>query len=147
MVGTRVVVREIPEMARKVLTPQRIVAYPREQKREALRSGLYRIFVIDEDANKSTEVLPAVFRGESLGIHETSTAHGTVSFDLYVHSAPGERHVEVIGRGGNRLVDALGGCGPIPNDPWSSGTVAGTRHDPALCAIDGAPGTSRGPVT
>lgn len=140
MVGTRVVVREIPEMARKVLTPQRIVAYLREQKREALRAGLYRIFVIDEDANKSTEVLPAVFRGEALGVQETSTPHGTVTFDLYVHPAPGERHVEVIGRGGNRLLDDLATIDTFRNDVWSSGQVEGTITYPHLEPTTGRSG-------
>src|SRR5256712_2894455 len=140
MVGTRVVVREIPEMARKVLPPQRIVAYLREQKREALRSGLYRIFVIDEDANKSTEVLPAIFRGEALGVQETSTAHGTVTFDLYVHAASGERHVEVIGRGGNRLLDDLATIDTFRNDVWSSGQVEGTITYPHLEPTTGRSG-------
>ena len=105
--GTRVTVRDVTETARKVLTPQKMAAYLREQKREALRAGLYRLFVVDEEQKEQTEVLPAVFRGEPLGIHEARTPHGTVTFDLYAHATPGERRVEVIGRGGNRLLEDL----------------------------------------
>ncbi|HEX9268580.1 MAG TPA: ATP-binding protein [Candidatus Limnocylindria bacterium] len=140
MPGTRVVVRDIPEMARKVLTPQRIVAYLREQKREALRSGLYRIFVIDEDAATQTEVLPAVFRGEPLGVHEISTPHGTVTFDLYVHPAPGDRRVEIIGRGGNRLLDDLATIEAFRNDVWASTQVEGTIAYAHLEATTGRAG-------
>jgi hypothetical protein len=140
MPGTRVVVREIPEMARKVLTPQRIAAYLREQKRQALRSGLYRIFVIDEDAATQTEVLPAVFRGEPLGVHEIPTPHGTVTFDLYVHPTAGERHVEIIGRGGNRLLDDLATVDTFRNDVWSSGQVEGTITYAHLEATTGRAG-------
>jgi uncharacterized protein (DUF433 family) len=138
--GTRVAVREIAETARKVLTPQRIVAYLREQKREALRAGLYRIFVIDEDGKQQHEVLPAVFRGEPLGVHEVATPQGTVTFDLYVHSTAGERRVEVIGRGGNRLLDDLASIDTFRNEVWSSGQVEGTITYPHLEPTTGRTG-------
>ncbi len=138
--GTRVAVRDVPETARKVLTPQRIAAYLREQKREALRAGLYRIFVIDEDAKSQAEVLPAVFRGEPLGVHDVATPQGTVTFDLYVHSAPGDRRVEIIGRGGNRLQDDLASIDTFKNEVWSSGQVEGTITYPHLEPTTGRTG-------
>lgn len=124
--GTRVVIRDVPETAQKVLTPQRIARHLAEQKREALRAGLFRIFVIDEDRDEQTEVLPAVFRGVPLGVHEVRTQHGTVTFDLYAHATPGERRVEVIGRGGNRLLADLAAIEAFRNNVWPSGHVEGT---------------------
>lgn len=138
--GTRITVRDVTETARKVLTPQKMAAYLREQKREALRAGLYRLFVVDEEQKEQTEVLPAVFRGVPLGIHEARTPHGTVTFDLYAHATPGERRVEVIGRGGNRLLEDLASIETFRNDVWASGQIEGTITDAYLEPTTGRTG-------
>ena len=124
--GTRVVVRDIPATTQRVLTVPRIVRYLAEQKREALRAALYRVVVIDEDKKEQTEVRPVVFRGEPLGIHEVRTPQGTISFDLFVHPTPGDRHVEVVGRGGNRILADLASLETFRADVWASGRVEGT---------------------
>lgn len=140
MPGTHVLIRDVPETARKVLTPQRLARYLAEQKREALRAGLFHIYVIDEERNEQVEVRPAVFRGAPLGIHEVRTAHGSVVFDLFVNATPGERRVEVIGRGGNRILPDLSQIETFKNDVWASGRVEGTVTYPYLEPTTGRSG-------
>jgi len=124
--GTRVVVHDIPATTQRVLTVPRIVRYLAEQKREALRAALYRVVVIDEDKKEQTEVRPVVFRGEPLGLHEVRTPQGTITFDLFVHPAPADSRVEVVGRGGNRILADLASLEPFRTGAWASGQVEGT---------------------